>query len=397
MPSTRLWPMESPEALIERTNRWFIRRGLPHAIDGYSSTEDVLTRTWPFQLFVMFVELFTAFNDRVSGWAQFAVFVAGLGVLIGGFVAVNLVRRRPPLALPDDIGAWEVAVYLFGPAVLVTVVADNGWQEGLTVIALNAALLLIAYAITSYGLVPALRVGAVQAAQQVGTITALFARGLPIMLLITAFVFLNAEVWQVAHDFVPAYFVIVIVLLVGLAALFLGLQVPGEVGALARFGDWNEVFGLVGQTSAPIDQLPFDDLDRTTPVDAPPLTRTEVVNAGLLLMISQLVQAVLVGLVSAVFYVGFGLLAVRETTILQWTTTDELDPIVRFDFLGGEMVLTWEHLEVAAFIGAFATLQFAVSSINDAAYREQFRGDTENDVREVFAARALTRRAIATR
>ena len=114
-------------------------------------------------------------------------------------------------------------------------------------------------------------------------------------------------------------------------------------------------------------------------------------------MISQLVQAVLVGAVSAVFYVGFGLFAVRETTILQWTTTDDLDPIVRFDFLGGEMVLTWEHIAVAGFIGAFATLQFAVSSINDATYREQFRGDTEDDVREVFAVRALTRRAIAAR
>lgn len=391
--------MDGPDtdALIERTDRWFIRRGLPHAIDGYSSTEDVLTRTWPFQLLVMFVELFSAFNDRVSGWAQFAVFVAGLGVLIGGFVAVNLLRRRPPLALPDDIGVWEVAVYLLGPAVLVTFVADNGWEDGLTVIVVNAVLLLIAYAVTSYGFVPALRVGAVQAAQQVGTITALFARGLPIMLLITAFVFLNAEVWQVASDFEPAYFVIVILLLVGLATLFLGLQVPGEVGALARFDDWGEVFRLVGQTSAPIDELPFRDVDQSAPVDAPPLARAEVVNAGLLLMISQLVQAVLVGIVSAVFYVGFGLLAVRETTILQWTTTEKLDPIVRFDFLGGEMVLTWEHLTVAAFIGAFATLQFAVSSINDATYREQFRGDTENDVREVFAVRALTRRAIATR
>ena len=390
--------MERPdtEALIDRTNRWFIRRGLPHAIDDYSSTEDVLTRTWPFQLLVMFVELFMAFNDRVSGWNQFAVFLAGLGVLVGGFVAVNLVRRRPPLALPDDIGAWEVSAYLLGPAVLVAFVAGEGWQEGLIILVVNAVLLLIAYGVTSYGLMPALRVGAVQAAHQVSAITALFARGLPIMLLITAFVFLNAEMWQVAHDFRPSYFVIVIGLLVGLGALFLGLQVPGEVSALARFSDWAEVFDLVGRTSAPIDQLPFDDLDRGAAVEAPALSRAEVVNAGLLLMISQLVQAVLVGIVSAVFYVGFGLLAVREQTILQWTTSDELDPIARFDFLRGEMVLTWEHLAVATFIGAFATLQFAVSSINDATYREQFRGDTETEVREVFAARALTRRVIAT-
>ncbi|MEZ5295542.1 MAG: hypothetical protein R2697_04515 [Ilumatobacteraceae bacterium] len=343
------------------------------------------------------VELFAGFNERVSGWAQFAVFAAGLGVLVGGFVVVNVVRRRPPFALPDDIGAWEVAAYLLGPAVLVAFVADNGWQDGVAIIAANAVLLLIAYAVTSYGFVPALRVGAVQAAHQVGTVTGLFARGLPIMLLITAFVFLNAEVWQVAHDFEPAYFVIVVATLVGLAGLFLGLQVPGEVRTLNRFNDWAEIEALAAQTDAPIVEARVAGIDPGAPVETPRLTRREVVNAGLLLMISQLVQAVLVGAVSAVFYVGFGLFAVRETTILQWTTTDELDPIVRFDFLGGEMVLTWEHIAVAGFIGAFATLQFAVSSINDATYREQFRGDTEDDVREVFAVRALTRRAIAAR
>ena len=385
------------EDLVERTDRWFIRRGLPHAIADYSPTDDVLTRTWPFQLFVMFVELFAGFNERVSGWAQFAVFAAGLGVLVGGFVVVNVVRRRPPFALPDDIGAWEVAAYLLGPAVLVAFVADNGWQDGVAIIAANAVLLLIAYAVTSYGFVPALRVGAVQAAHQVGTVTGLFARGLPIMLLITAFVFLNAEVWQVAHDFEPAYFVIVVATLVGLAGLFLGLQVPGEVRTLNRFTDWAEIEALAAQTDAPIVEARVADIDPGAPGETPRLTRREVVNAGLLLMISQLVQAVLVGAVSAVFYVGFGLFAVRETTILQWTTTDDLDPIVRFDFLGGEMVLTWEHIAVAGFIGAFATLQFAVSSINDATYREQFRGDTEDDVREVFAVRALTRRAIAAR
>jgi len=31
----------------QATERWFVRRGLPHAIDEYTATEDVFTRMFP--------------------------------------------------------------------------------------------------------------------------------------------------------------------------------------------------------------------------------------------------------------------------------------------------------------------------------------------------------------
>jgi len=105
------------------------------------------------------------------------------------------------------------------------------------------------------------------------------------------------------------------------------------------------------------------------------------------------VQTLLVGLISGVFYVGFGLLAVRRDTILQWTTATELDPLVDVEFLGGGVVLTWEHLAVAGFIAAFSVLQFAVASVTDAAYREEFYDDVAGDVRGVLAVRAIVRAA----
>ncbi len=93
------------------------------------------------------------------------------------------------------------------------------------------------------------------------------------------------------------------------------------------------------------------------------------------------------------FYVAFGLLAVRRDTVLQWTTATELDPLWEFALLGDDVVLTWEHLAVSGFIAAFSVLQFAVASVTDATYRDEFYDDVGGDVRDVLAVRAVVRAA----
>ena len=374
--------------VIGATEWWFVRRGMPYAIPDYSAREDVWTRAWPFLLFVMFIELFASFGDRFEGWAQAGVFVAGLGVLAGSFVVVNLVRGRRALHLPDDIGALELAVFVLVPAVLPWWFADRGWGSAVAVVMVNLLVLGLAYLVTSYGLLPALRVGFVQAIRQLRTVTQLVARGLPLLLLITAFVFLNAEMWQVAHDFPPAYFAICVGFMVALALSFLALRVPREIETLARFDTWERCCDLAQRTDAPIaDHLPT--LTGTPP--EPDLARVELVNVGMLLTISQAVQTLLVGAIAGVFYVAFGLLAVRADTILQWTTSTEIDPIATLGFLGDDIVLTWEHLAVAGFVAAFSVLQFAVASVTDDAYRNEFYDDIAGDVREVLAVRAVVR------
>lgn len=378
------------EDVLRATDRWFVRRGLPHAIEDYSAREDVWTRAWPFLLLVLFVELFATFGDRFAGWAQAGVFVAGLGVLAGAFVVVNLLRGRRPLHLPDDIGVPELGVFLLAPALIQLWFTDRGWAGALALVGVNVVVAALAFVITSYGLLPAFRVGFGQAVRQLRTVTQLVARGLPLLLLITAFVFLNAEMWQVAHDFPPAYFAICVGMMLVLALSFLALRVPREITGLALFDSWDTCRRYAERTDAPIaGQMP--DLSGTPP--EPELGRVELVNVGLLLTISQAVQTVLVGVIAGSFYVVFGLLAVRSETILQWTTAPELDPIVAVGFLGDDVVLTWELLAVSGFIAAFSVLQFAVASVTDDAYRTEFYDDVAADVREVLAVRAIVRAA----
>ncbi len=245
----------------------------------------------------------------------------------------------------------------------------------------------IAYVVTSYGLVPALRVGFSQAVRQLRTVTQLVARGLPLLLLITAFVFLNAEMWQVAHDFPPAYFAITVACMLLFAFAFLALRVPKEVEQLARFSSWDECHRIAARTDAPVGEH-----RPTVPSPGDPqLSRLESINVGVLLTISQAVQTLLVGVTAGAFYVGFGLLAVRRDTVTQWTTATELDPIATLGFVGDEVVLTWEHLAVSGFIAAFSVLQFAVASVTDQTYRDEFYDDVAADVRDVLAVRAIVR------
>jgi hypothetical protein len=373
---------------MDATEQWFVRRGMPHAIPDYSAREDVWTRAWPFLLFVLFLELFATFGDRFAGLAQLGVFLAGLMVLAGSFALVNLLRRRKITRLPDDIGFPELSVFCVAPTLLPLLFSDRGWRGAVTVAVINVVLLGLAFIVTSYGLVPALRVGFVQAIEQIRTVTQLVARGLPLLLLITAFVFLNAEMWQVAHDFPPMYFAITVGFMVLLALSFLALRVPQEVDLLAHFASWEDCCRIVRATDAPVGDA-MSGLEG--PLPEPDLSRVEVLNVSMLLTISQAVQTLLVGATAGLFYVGFGLLAVRSDTILQWTTATELDPIATLSFLGDDVVLTWEHLAVAGFVAAFSVLQFAVSSVTDDNYRAEFYDDIVADAREVLAVRAVVR------
>ena len=110
------------------------------------------------------------------------------------------------------------------------------------------------------------------------------------------------------------------------------------------------------------------------------------------LFVAQSTQILLVSLVTVAFYVVFGLLVVRETTVLQWTTVGELargnDWLVRFELFGDGYVFTRQLLVVAGFIGLVAGLQFTVLVLTDTSYRRDFADDMMVSVRRALAVRA---------
>ncbi|MEO0494731.1 MAG: hypothetical protein AAF081_15090, partial [Actinomycetota bacterium] len=134
----------------DRCERWFVRRGLPHLIDDYTATDDIFTRMAPFLAGVVFLEFFLAFGDRWSGWSQAVAFLGGMAALVGGIAGVNRIRGRRFFQLPNDIGVWELALYVLVPIVPTVIGAENdAVTNAISVVVFNLVLLGVGYVVTS--------------------------------------------------------------------------------------------------------------------------------------------------------------------------------------------------------------------------------------------------------
>ncbi len=382
----------------DRCERWFVRRGLPHLIDDYTATDDIFTRMAPFLAGVVFLEFFLAFGDRWTGWSQAVAFLGGIAALVGGVVLVNRIRGRRSFQLPDDIGVWELALYVLLP-IVPTVIGSQGsaLDNAVSVVAFNLVLLAVGYVVTSWALIPMMRWSFGQVRRQVTDVANLAMKSLPTLLIFSAFIFINAEMWQVANDFTLPLFGMVMLLLAGIGAIFVFVSVRRLTVDLARFLAWGDVRPRCANT--PVEEIiPADD--EPAP-DTPPLVRRAEWNVNLLLFVAQGIQVLLVSLVITTFYVVFGLLTVREETLLQWTTVGELtyerDWAVDIAIFGTDLIFTRQLLLVALFIGMFSGLNFAVQVITDDTYREEFIADMTAEVRDALAVRAVYhRRLVAT-
>lgn len=396
-----------PAELRHRTERWFIHKGLPHLIEGYQATTGVMTRMIPGLVILFFLETNLVFGDRFSGWAQAAAWCGSAGILLAGAVAANRLRGRRPFQRPDRVGFVELAVFFALPPVVVAIFGGSPARDALVTLVLNVVAVPVIYLITSYGVIPMIRWAAVFMSRQIRQMIQLLARSLPLLLLFSLVIFLNAEMWQLAHDFAPAYYGIVVGMVLALSFVFLAIRVPVEVRSLAGFSSWQEVVDCCMATDSPPASVPgflATARERRAPTEgdgekvplSAPLDRRARANVGLLLFVSALVRMLLVGVVVGVFFVVLGLFTVRADTILQWTTQTELDPLAAWHLFGAEMVLTGELLASAGVIATVSALQFAVASLNDVTYREQFFNDVAGEIRSVLAVRAVYRRHLVT-
>ena len=370
----------------DAVERWFVHRGVPQAIFHYNAAEDVLTRMVPFLTAVFLFGALAGFGDRFSGWGQLWVAIAAFAILAGMAVGLNRLRGRSNFELPHDVGWIEIGLFLVGAPIVALLFGDLPWQP-VWLLVLNLALLGVGYLVTSYGAVPMLRWGVREVGVQVRGVVNVLSRLLPLLLLFATFLFLNAEVWQVAHGLTAGLYVIVIAMVLLPITIFIALRSPEELVSLHRFASWAEIDEICYGTDAPIGHR------NSVPDGKPhlvPLDRGERRNLALLMLAAQLVQTVLVAVGIGAFFALFGLFTVREETLLQWTeiTTESFDPLARWTVLGAEVIVTWELFAVSGFIAAISALQFAVSSNSDEMYRKQFYASLEREIREVLAVRA---------
>jgi hypothetical protein len=377
-------------AAVERTDieQWFIRRGLPHFIDGYTAGTDIWTRSLPVLGIAYLAGGFNALD--LHEWSVRGNLLAAaviLAVLIAGIAIANMLRGQPALSIPRTVGPGELALFVIGPSLPALFLGQPGdaLQSALT----GVGVLLVIYIVTSYGLIPMTRWAFGQLAEQIADLGHLVVKALPLLLLFVTFLFVNTEVWQVAGNLEGLAYWLVLALFFVIGASFVLSRVPIEVAEINHFDDWDDAASLARDAGAPVSNSPAP----TEGEIAPPLSRRAWANIVLVMLVTQAIQIMLVAAALGGFLTVFGVLAIDRPIVESWTG-DAAHALWEPTLGGRHLLLSEELLRVAGFLAAFTALYFTVYLVTDPTYRAQFRDEVVADVRGALAARACYLRSI---
>jgi hypothetical protein len=242
--------------------------------------------------------------------------------------------------------------------------------------------LLVIYVFTSYAVFALLGWAARRSLVLIAALANLVVRALPLLLLFTTFLFINAEVWQVAGNLTGRTYLAVLLLFFVLGAVFVLSRLPSLMRGLSQFDRWEDVHAVIGGTPAATLDLP-----RSGVPDPAPLAVRQQLNAGLVAVFSQALQITFVAIVLTVFFVLFGFLAIPAETAAAWTANDTVEVLMSWTVDGRTLVVTEPLLRVSGFLGAFTGMYFTVVLSTDDTYRGEFAEDVAPQIRQACGAR----------
>ena len=194
-----------------------------------------------------------------------------------------------------------------------------------------------------------------------GLLIPLLTRALPLLLLAVTFLFINAEVWQVAALMSRTVLWLSVTFFGGFGLLFLLARLPEEVRAVEE----NVVGERIGAAcqGTPAAEAAVRRRRRGTASTIRPR------QSRLMMLFSQAIQVLLLAAGLFAFFVAFGALTIPESTIEAWTG----QPVSSLpSALGRSMPVTNDLFQVSVFLAAFSGLDFTVSAVTDENYRRQF-------------------------
>ena len=365
---------------------WFISRGVPHFISNYSARTDIWTRALPFLIVAYLAGGLNALN--LAEWSVTRNLVAAgitLTSLIIGWSLTNLVLQRPFLAIPKEIGKPELIAFVIGPAIPSALFQQ--WGDSIQALLGGVTILGIIYVAASFALGHLLSWALRSSISQAAMLGRLLVRALPLLLLFTTFLFITAEVWQVAGQLSGIPYLLGVGIFFLLGAVFVLSRIPQAIAGLTKFESWSEVQRLIVGTPAEGLELPTGE---TPPQE---FSTSEKVDLALVTTFNQSVQITFVALVLTMFFIIFGFLAISLDTQLAWMMTDQSHVFFTWTVSHRNLVLTESLLRVAGFLGAFIGMYFTVVLSTDETYRSEFAEDTSPLAHEALAVRLAYKNA----
>jgi hypothetical protein len=214
------------------------------------------------------------------------------------------------------------------------------------------------------------------------TLLPMMTRALPLLLVFVTFLFINAEVWEVASWLGTGELWLVALLFGTLAGAFLLVRLPEEVDRTDDHVD--EALLLQSTVGTPLEHAARELVDDP---DADPASYAEVGgyerwNLILVLVVIQATQVLLLAVTVFGFFMLFGALIMDPHIVENWTGGPP-DSIPRLDNV------TTELMTVSVFLAAFSSLYLTVSTVTDETYRAQFFGSVLHEMERAVGVRAV--------
>ena len=343
---------------ISQLERSFRRAGLPTFVSGYSARR-AFAKALPLLTIVFVLEILNALNNDFGFWPNVGFLAGGIAISLGMIGILNLARGQRFLSVPRLVGVPEMIVFVVVPSVL-PLLFGFGKQRTSAIVTLvgNTALLGLVYLVLGFGAVSILEWAVRRFVSLFAASLTVLVRALSLLLFFLLVIFFTTETWQIWT--VPGLpkFIAAAGLFVLLAAGFLLLRLPGSVRGLEA--------ELQGEH----------------------LSKTQRVNVGLVMFLSQFLQVVFVAFAVWIFFVVFGSLLVSAGVREAWLGTLGTE-VVRIPFFSDTVVvITQELLRVATGMASFAALYYAAATQLDEAYRDEVVERIAEQMKETFARRA---------
>jgi hypothetical protein len=287
-----------------------------------------------------------------------------------------LTRRRvlPALAVVAVVGAllagllgWLSDQAAAAPAVLLTVLGIGA----------------LAYALTALHAAPIVGWALKRTLSSLGSVVSTASRALPLLLVFIAFLFINAEAWQMTSSLGFGTLWLTALLLLGLGTVFLLVRLPEEVDQADDAVD--DAFLLRACRGTPLEgecRALVEDPD-ADPVAHAQVTGYDRWNLVVVLVVIQAVQVLVLVAAVFAFLLVFGSLVVNEDVQLAWTGLKNTHHAPFVPTVSAELV------KVSLFLASFSGLYFTVSAITDETYRGQFFSDVTAHLEKAVGVRAV--------
>ena len=271
---------------------------------------------------------------------------------------------------PPAWGRWP------GPPTRRTRVGPAVWLSA-------AGLALLWYAATALHARPILGFALSRTLGSVRFLVPMASRALPLLLVFVTFLFVNAEAWQMTTNLPFGLLWFTVLLMFGLAVLFLLVRLPEEVDRVDDEVD--DDFVVRACAGTPLEQASREVAadPHIDPQDHAQVSGFERWNLILVLLVIQTVQVLLLSVTVFVFFMLFGSLVMETETQLAWTGADTVGQAPLLSHVSLSLV------KVSLFLASFSGFYFTVSAVTDDTYRRQFFSVVESQLARAVGMRAV--------